>query len=149
MPHRPGVDDLAKILGRDLERIPIVKKEAHTREDGLVVADRRVRRAVLVAEPAQVATDELAERCLAVRLVLHRLPDDPGGLAERQARRPAIGVGSTQHWGRTGRPAPAPARAACRRRVRAGELDRPRSALRSHGLPPSQAARATYQITGQ
>ena len=85
MPHRPRVDDLAEILRRDLERLAVGEQEAHAREDRLVVAERRLRRAVLVAEPAQVATDELSERRLAIRLVLHRLTDDPGGLAERQA----------------------------------------------------------------
>jgi hypothetical protein len=41
-------------------------------------------------EPPQIAADELAERRGAVGLVLHRLADDAGGLAERQGRRPAI-----------------------------------------------------------
>jgi hypothetical protein len=91
--HRPRVDHFAEILGRDLERIPVGEEEAHAGEHGLVVADRRVGRAVLVAEPPQVAADELTERRLAVRLVLHRLPDDPGGLAERQAR--VLGVRAT------------------------------------------------------
>jgi len=86
VPHSPGVDHLAEVLGRDLERLPVGEEEAHPREVRLVVADCRLRRAVLVPEPAQVAADELAERRLAVRLVLHRLPDDPGRLAERQAR---------------------------------------------------------------
>ncbi len=90
VPHRPCVDHLAEILRRDLERLPIGKQEAHPRKHRLVVADRRIGRAVLVAEPAQVAADELTERRLPVRLVLHRLSDDPGGLAERQARVHAI-----------------------------------------------------------
>ena len=51
-----------------------------------VVAERRLRRAVLVAEPAEISPDELAERCRAVALVLHGFADDPCGLAERQAR---------------------------------------------------------------
>ncbi len=90
VPHRPRVDHVAEILGRDLERLAVGEEEAHAREDRLVVADRRLRPPVLVAEPAQVAADELPERCLAVRLVLHRLPDDPGGPAERQAGAPSI-----------------------------------------------------------
>ena len=92
VPHRPRVDHLAEILGRDLERFAVGEQEAHSREDRLVVADRRLGGAVLVAEPAQVAADELAERRLAVRLVLHRLPDDPGGLSERQARAASVGA---------------------------------------------------------
>src|SRR5581483_394341 len=85
VPHRPRVDHLAEILRRDFERLAVGEQKAHAREDRLVVADRRLGRAVLVAEPAQIATDELAERRLAIRLVLHRLPDDPGSLTERQA----------------------------------------------------------------
>ena len=64
--------------------------DAHPGEDGLVVAERGLSRAVLVTEPAQVATDELAERRRAVGLVLHRLADDAGGLTERQARVVAV-----------------------------------------------------------
>ncbi len=85
--HRPRVDHLAEVLRRDLERLAVREQEAHAREDRLVVTDRRLRRAVFVPEPAQVATDKLAERRLAVRLVFHRLPDDPGGLTERQVAR--------------------------------------------------------------
>jgi hypothetical protein len=83
VPHRPGVDHLAEVFGRHLERLAVSEKEAHSR-DRLVVADRRLGGAVLVAEPSQVAADELPERRLPIRLVLHSLPDDPGGLAERQ-----------------------------------------------------------------
>jgi hypothetical protein len=101
--HRPGVDHLAEVVGRNLERLPVGEEEAHACEDRLVVAYRRLRRAVLVAKPAQVATDELTERRLAVRLVLHRLPDDPGGVAERQACLSAIqsgrGVGEDDRVG--------------------------------------------------
>jgi hypothetical protein len=59
---------------RDLERLSVGRQEAHPRQHGFVVADRRIGRAALVAEPAQVAADELAERRLALRLVLHHPP---------------------------------------------------------------------------
>jgi hypothetical protein len=82
----PEVDDVGQVVNGDVNRLFVGEREAHTSEDGFVVSERRRSRAVLVSEPAQVAPDELAERGRAVRLVLHRLPDDPGGLAERQAR---------------------------------------------------------------
>ena len=53
MPHPPRVDHLAEVLGGDLERLPIREEQAHAGEDGLVVADRGLSRAVLVAEPAR------------------------------------------------------------------------------------------------
>lgn len=86
----PEVDDVAQVVDGDVDRLLVGERDAHASEDGLVVAERGWSRAVLVAEPAQVATDELAERCRAVGLVLHRLADDAGGLTERQARVMAV-----------------------------------------------------------
>jgi hypothetical protein len=86
----PEVDDVAQVVDGDVDRLLVGERDAHAREDCLVVAERRRSGAVLVAEPAQVATDELAERRRAVGLVLHRLADDAGGLTERQARVMAV-----------------------------------------------------------
>src|SRR5437763_14304068 len=62
VPHRPRVDDLAEVLGRDLEWLPVGEEEAHPRQDGFVVAESRLGRSVLVPEPAQVTPDELTRR---------------------------------------------------------------------------------------
>jgi hypothetical protein len=59
-------------------------------EDRLVVAQRLGGCAVLVPKPADEVCDLEADRHRPVGLVLHGLPDDPGGLAERQACRPAV-----------------------------------------------------------
>jgi hypothetical protein len=98
----PEVDDVAQVVDGDVDRLLVGKRNAHTRQDGLVVAERRRRRPVLVAEPAQVATDELAERRRAVGLVLHRLADDAGGLPERQARAPAVRASPVTTYGGVG-----------------------------------------------
>jgi hypothetical protein len=86
----PEIDDVAQVVDGDVDRLLVGERDAHPSEDGLVVAERGWSRAVLVAEPAQVATDELAKRRRAVGLVLHRLADDAGGFTERQARVMAV-----------------------------------------------------------
>lgn len=89
-PLAPKIDDVAQVVDGDVDRLLVGERQAHPSQHRLVIPKRGLGGAVLVAEPAQVATDELAERRRAVRLVLHGLPDDPGGLAERQAQQPAI-----------------------------------------------------------
>ncbi len=69
----------------DVDRLLVGEGVAHPGEYSLVVAECRLRRAVLVAEPAEVGTYEVAERCRAVALVLHGFADDPCSFAERQA----------------------------------------------------------------
>jgi hypothetical protein len=56
---------------------------------------------------------------------------------------------ATRRSGRAGRPGPAPARPALRRRARAGDSNRPRSAPHWRGLPLSQPAGPTLPITRQ
>lgn len=98
----PEVDDVAEVVDGDVDRLLVGQREAHPGEHGLVVSERRRSRAVFVAEPAQIAADELAERRRAVGLVLHRLADDAGGLPERQARAPAGRACSVTVYGRIG-----------------------------------------------
>jgi hypothetical protein len=88
------VDELAEAR-RPFGRLEVVELEIGVVEgklgkDRLVVAQRLARRAELVAEPADESGDLEADRRRPIGLVLHSLPDDPGGLAERQACRPAV-----------------------------------------------------------
>lgn len=87
------VDELPK-AGRPRGRLEVRELEVGVVErelgkDRLVVAQRLLRRAVLVAEPAHEVGDLEADRRCPVRLVLHALSlaHDPRGLRESQATR--------------------------------------------------------------
>jgi hypothetical protein len=84
--HKRRIEVGSEVVDGDVDWLLVGEREAHPGEHGPVVAERRLRRAVLVAESAEVAPDKLAERCRAVALVLHGFADDPCRLAERQAR---------------------------------------------------------------
>jgi hypothetical protein len=61
----PQVDDVSEVVDGDIDRLLVGERKAHPRQHSLVVTERRLRGAVFVAEPAEVASDELAERCRA------------------------------------------------------------------------------------
>jgi hypothetical protein len=88
------VDELAEArrsLGRlEVGELEVGVVDRELGEDRFVVAQRFGSRAVLVPEPADEVGDLETDRRRPVRLVLHGLSHDPGGLPERQARGVAV-----------------------------------------------------------
>ncbi len=60
----PQVDHVAQVVQRHLQRVTVGQRERHSRQDRLVVADRRGCRAPLVPEPAKITARREGQRAL-------------------------------------------------------------------------------------